>query len=79
MSKFWESGQIIFSLKVSKYYLSQVYIHLFGQKCHQWGQLCQKRSLLVKMVKIVSFWPILGAKMTSYVKILGKWSNDFLP
>ena len=31
----------------------------------------------VKMVKIGSFWPILGANMTSYVKILGKWSKNF--
>ena len=29
MSKFWESGPIILSLKVSKNYFSQVY----GQKC----------------------------------------------
>ena len=62
MSKFWENGKIIFSLKVSKNYLSQVYGHIFGQKCHQWGEFCQNRSLLVKMVKIGSFWPILEPK-----------------
>ena len=33
-SKFGESGQQIFSLKVSKNYFSQVYGHIFGQKCH---------------------------------------------
>ena len=72
MPKFWKSGQIIFSLKVSKDYFSPVYRHLFGQKCNQWGQFCQNMSLLVKMVQIGSFGPILGAKMTSYVKIWGK-------
>ena len=34
MSKFLENCQIIFSLKVSKNDLSQVYGHIFGQKCH---------------------------------------------
>ena len=34
MSKFGENGQIIFSLKVYKNYLSQVYGHNFRQKCH---------------------------------------------
>ena len=33
-SKFGESGQIIFSLNVSKNYFSQVYGQKFGQKCH---------------------------------------------
>ena len=37
----------------------------------------------VNLVKICHFyenvqnWVILGAKMTSYVKILGKWSKKF--
>ena len=37
---------------------------------------------VVSLVKIGHFWEnvkncvILGAKMTSYVKILGKWSNN---
>ena len=34
MSKFGEIGQIIFPLKASKNDLSQVYGHIFGQKCH---------------------------------------------
>ena len=34
MSKFGEIGQIIFSLKVSKNYFSQVYGHKSGQNCH---------------------------------------------
>ena len=44
----------------------------FSQKCH-----------MLLLVKIVSFgdngqnWVILGAKMTSYVKICGKSSNNF--
>ena len=33
-SKFWESGPIMLSLKVSKNYFSQVYGHKFDQKCH---------------------------------------------
>ena len=33
MSKFVESGQIIFTLKVSKNYFIQVYGHNFGRKC----------------------------------------------
>ena len=32
MSKFGESGQKIFSLKVSKNYLDQVYGHNFGEQ-----------------------------------------------
>ena len=38
MSKFWESGPIILSLKVSKNYFSQVYGQKCGQKCHWSGQ-----------------------------------------
>ena len=34
MAKFGESGQIIFSLKVSKNYFSHVYGHKSAQKCH---------------------------------------------
>ena len=68
MSKFWEGGQIIFSLKVSKNYFSQVYGHDFGKKCDYWCQFDQNKSFLVKMVKIGAFWHILGAKMTLYVK-----------
>ena len=56
MSKFEESGQIIFSLKVSENYFSQVYGHNFGQKCHLWGQFRQNRSFFVKMPKILTFW-----------------------
>ena len=33
ISKFGESGQIIFSVKVSKNYFSQVYVHKYGQEC----------------------------------------------
>ena len=32
--KIWESGQIIFPLKVSKNYASQVSGQKLGQKCH---------------------------------------------
>ena len=41
------------------------------------GQFGQNRSFLVKMVKIGSFLHILGAKITSYVTILGTWSKNF--
>ena len=51
-----ESGQIFFSLNVSKNYFRQVYGHKFGQKCHYRGQFGQNWSFLVKMVKIGSFW-----------------------
>ena len=34
ISKFEESGQIIFSLKVSENDFSQVYVHKFGQICN---------------------------------------------
>ena len=74
MSKIEESGKKIFSLKVSKNYISQVNGHIFGQKCHQWGQFGQNRSFSVKMAKIASLWRV---KMTSYVKIWRKWSKNF--
>ena len=46
MSKFWESGPIILSLKVSKNYFSQVY-----------GQQCGKNIINgVNLVKIGHFW-----------------------
>ena len=38
---------------------------MIWSKCH----FGQNRSFLVKMVKIGSFWPIFGAKITSYDKI----------
>ena len=56
MSKFGENCQIIFSLKVSKNYYSQVYWDKLGHKCHWWGPFAQNRSLLVEMVKIWLFW-----------------------
>ena len=62
MSKFWESGPIIFSLKVSKNYSSQVYGQKFGQKCHYLRKFGQNRSFLVKNDQI---WDILGTKMMS--------------
>ena len=34
-------------------------------------------SKLVIFGENVQNWVILGAKMTSYVKIWGKWSNNF--
>ena len=55
-------------LKDSKNYFSQVYGHIFGQNVING----------VSLVKIGHFWEngqnciILGAIMTSYVKILGK-------
>ena len=73
MSKFGESGQIMFSLKVSKNYFSQVYGHNFGQNVING----------VNLVKIGHFCEnaqnsdFLGAKLTPYVKIWGKWSNNF--
>ena len=62
MSKFWESGPINFSLKVTKNYFSQVYGQKFGQKCHYLRKFVQNRSFLVKMDKFGTFW---GPKMTS--------------
>ena len=41
MSKFGESGQITFSLKVSNNYFSEVYGHKFGQNSHWLGQFDQ--------------------------------------
>ena len=72
MSKFWESIKRIFSLKVSKNYFYQVY----GKKC---GQTCQIWSKYVIFGENCQNGVILGAKMTSYVKIFGKWSNKFFP
>ena len=72
-SKFRESGQKIFSQNVSKNYFSQVYGHKFGQKCHKWGQFGQKRSFLVTMVKIGSFWGQNEATSQN----LGKWAKYF--
>ena len=77
MSKFGESNKRILSLKVSNNYFSQGHGHKFGQICNSWGQFGQNRSFLVNIVKIGQFLHILGAKMMSYVKILGKWSNNF--
>ena len=60
MSKIGESRKIIFSIKVSKNYFSQVYGQKLGQKCDLWGEFGQNRSFLLEMVKIWSFWgPIL--------------------
>ena len=70
MSKFEESGKIILSLKVSKHYVSQVYGQISGQHVIIGVNLFKIGHFLVKMVKIGSFF---GAKMTSYVRILGKW------
>ena len=55
MSKFGESGEIIFSLKVSKNYFSQVYGHIFGQNWvnldYFGGQNDVKYQNLRKLVK----------------------------
>ena len=56
MSKFWESGQINFSLKVFKNYFSQVYGQKFGQKCHYLRKFGKNRSFLLKIIKFVTFW-----------------------
>ena len=56
MSKFWESGQITFSLIVSKNYFSQVYGQKFGQKCHYLRKFGQNMSFLVKLIKFGTFW-----------------------
>ena len=37
MTKFGESIEIIFSLKVYKNYFSLVFGHKFGQVCNYWG------------------------------------------
>ena len=70
-SKFWESGQKNFTLKIWKHYVSQVYWHNFGQKCHKWGQFGQNGSFWVKMVKIGSFWgqnDVIGENLGKVVK-----------
>ena len=46
MSKFWESSQIIFSLKVSKNYFSQVYVQ----------KIVKNVINGVNLVKIGHFW-----------------------
>ena len=77
MSKFGVSGEIIFSLKVSKNYFSQVYGFNFGQKCHSWGQFCQNRSFLVKMLKIGSFWGQNDATGQNLLKVVTFFSKLF--
>ena len=62
MSKFGESGKIIFSLKVSKNYFCQVYGTKFGQKCYDLRKFGQNKSFLVENGQ---FWVVLGTKMTS--------------
>ena len=69
-----ESGQIFFSLNVSKNYFSQVHGHKFGQKCHYWGQFGQNRSFLVKMVKLGSFLGQNGASGQNLGKVVKKIS-----
>ena len=49
------SDKIIFSLKVSKNYFSQVYGHKPGQKCHQWRKFGQNRPFWVKLSKFGHF------------------------
>ena len=79
MSKFGESGQIIFSQNVSKNYFSQVYGQKCGKNVINGVNLVKIGHFFVKMVKNGSFWHNLGGKMPSYVKTMGKWSNNFDP
>ena len=61
MSKFGENGQMIFALKVSKYYFSYVYGHKFGQNVIN-GSIWSK---YINFGENGQTWIILVAKMTS--------------
>ena len=57
MSKFGEIGQIIFSLKVSKNYISVRFMDIILDKnVINGGQFGQNRSFFMKMFKIGTFW-----------------------
>ena len=57
MSKFWESGQIIFSWKVSKNYFSQVYRQKFGQNVINGVNLVKIGHFLWKLSILGHFGP----------------------
>ena len=76
MSKLGERGQRIFN----KMFLKIISVRVMDINLVKYvinaENLVKIGHFFVKMVKIGSFWHILGAKMTSYVKIWGKWLNN---